>query len=202
MVDCTEGGAHQDLLSKYNVNGFPTVLFTDPDGKVVDTVGDRSAAAIKAQIERAIAAHKRAGFAAQGLDEAAAQAREAGKLLGVLFIDPASKEGLGPFNEAVFRDPKLAAFKDRFVWVQRPQRDGKKVTDEAKAFKASKAPWLVLVDPRGEGKLEKRILGSAKSPGGLDKLLQKALDKAEKAAAGTPPADEPSEAPEEGDKGE
>lgn len=193
MVDCTQGGAHQDLLSKYNVSGFPTVIFTDPDGNVVDTVRDRSAAAIKAQIERVIAGHKRAGFEVRGLDESVEQARSGQKLLGILFVDPERKEGLGPFTEAIFADPKLAGLKDRFVWVQRPLREGKKVTDEAKAFKASKAPLLVLVDPRGEGKLEKKVLGTARSPSGMEKTLQKALDKAEKASPGEPQEGAPQE---------
>lgn len=190
MVDCTEGGAHQDLLSKYNVSGFPTVIFTDPDGKVVDTMRARSPDAIKAQIEKTIQDHKRAGFAPMSVDEGAALARQGDKLLGILFLDPDSKDGLGPFSEAVFRDEKLAALKDRFQWIQRPQREGKKATEEAKSFKASKAPLLVLVDPRGEGELKKKVLGSAKSPKGLEKVLEKALEKAEKAAADQAPAEE------------
>jgi hypothetical protein len=53
MVDCDWGRKNRDVSDKYGVRGYPTVLFTDPEGKVVERLGSRDAAAVLAQIEGA-----------------------------------------------------------------------------------------------------------------------------------------------------
>lgn len=183
-VDCTKDGAHQDLMTKYAVRGFPTVIFTDPEGKQVGQMTDRSPAGLKAQIEQVIQRHKRAGFPEGTLDEAAAAAREGTKLLAVLFVEEGDSDGLTAMTAAVYGDAALEQLRGRFQWVKRPLKEAKKATPEAKSFKASKSPTLVLIDPRGEGELPKQILGTATSGKGLKAVLEKALDKAEKAEAG------------------
>lgn len=168
-------------------------MFTDPSGKQVEELGGRDAASAKAQIERVIKAHGKPTFASVGLEEGAKAAREGGKLLGVMFVDGAM-EGYAQFVEGLMSNPKLEELRGKFLWIQRPLREGKKVTDEAKSLKASKAPYLVLIDPR-EGDLPKQIVGNASSPKGMEATLKKALDKAAKAKAAAeksekPPAEE------------
>lgn len=177
-VDCTKQGP-PELMQKYGVRGYPTVIFTDPTGKQVGTLGGRDAASAKSQIEGVIKQHAKPTFAAVTLDEGAKAAREGGKLLGVMFVDP-TMEGFPQFVEGLMDDPKLEELRKKFHWIQRPLRDGKKPSDEAKSLKASKAPFLVLIDPR-EGDLTKQVVGVSGSPRGLEGVLKKALDKAAKA---------------------
>ena len=51
FVDCDWGKKNKDISDKYGVRGYPTVVFTDPDGKEVDRMKSRDAAAVTAQIE-------------------------------------------------------------------------------------------------------------------------------------------------------
>lgn len=50
-MDCDWGKKNNDVSGKYGVRGYPTVIFTDPDGKEVDRVKARDAATIVSQID-------------------------------------------------------------------------------------------------------------------------------------------------------
>jgi thioredoxin-related protein len=51
FVDCDWGKKNRDISSKYKVRGYPTVVFTDPDGNEVERLGRRDAESVAAQIE-------------------------------------------------------------------------------------------------------------------------------------------------------
>ena len=51
FVDCDWGKKNNDLSEKYGIRGYPTVIFTDPDGKEVDRLKKRDAASVTTQIE-------------------------------------------------------------------------------------------------------------------------------------------------------
>ena len=51
FVDCDWGKKNKDTSDTYGVRGYPTVVFTDPDGKEVDRMKARDAATLVAQIE-------------------------------------------------------------------------------------------------------------------------------------------------------
>lgn len=50
LVDCDWGKKNQSISGKYGVNGYPNVLFTDPNGKEVDRMSKRDARSIIKQI--------------------------------------------------------------------------------------------------------------------------------------------------------
>ena len=52
-MDCTQRGAHEDLLGRYGVRGFPTVLFVNAQGQPVNKLGRRDPASVAAQINAA-----------------------------------------------------------------------------------------------------------------------------------------------------
>ncbi len=54
-----DGDKHGDLMQKYNVKGYPTILFFDPDGKQVGQLGSRQPGAVKQQLEQIVASHAR-----------------------------------------------------------------------------------------------------------------------------------------------
>ncbi|HLF92198.1 MAG TPA: hypothetical protein VJB14_01955 [Planctomycetota bacterium] len=51
FVDCDWGKKNNDVSTKYAVRGYPTVIFTDPDGKEIARLGKRDAASVASQIE-------------------------------------------------------------------------------------------------------------------------------------------------------
>jgi len=53
FVDCDWGKKNNDISTKYAVRGYPTVIFTDPDGKETGKLGARDPAAVLSQIEEA-----------------------------------------------------------------------------------------------------------------------------------------------------
>jgi thioredoxin-related protein len=53
FVDCDWGKKNNDVSTKYGVRGYPTVVFTDPDGKEVSRLMQRDAASVIAMIEAA-----------------------------------------------------------------------------------------------------------------------------------------------------
>lgn len=180
MVDCTQGGSHQDLKTKFNVRGFPTVVFTDPDGNQVETLQGRSAQQVKAQIERVAAQHGAPTFEALSVADGLAKAREQGKPLGIVFTGTGKEEPrTNAVMEAVMAD-ELKPLRERFVWIARPLEgpDGKK-TDEAKELRARKGGTIVLLKATGEAeRLRDRVLDSITRPTRLAKDFEQALEEA------------------------
>jgi hypothetical protein len=56
-VDCDWGRKNTDVSDRYGIRGYPTVLFTDPDGKVLESLGSRNAPSVLAQIESVAGRH-------------------------------------------------------------------------------------------------------------------------------------------------
>lgn len=60
LVDCTQRGSNRDLIESYEVSGFPTVVFADPDGTKVDEfVGAEEADLVREKFERVAAEYSR-----------------------------------------------------------------------------------------------------------------------------------------------
>ena len=51
FVDCNWGKANKDLSTKYKIRGYPTVVFTDPDGNELERLGARDPESVLKQIE-------------------------------------------------------------------------------------------------------------------------------------------------------
>ena len=177
MVDCTSNPP-RDLMNKYGVKGFPTVLFLDHEGKQVQTLNGRSADAVKQQIEAVAASHTFRLFPEGSLEDAKASAKEANKLIVVAFFaeedEKLAKKHMA-LKAGLLMHPKTKELQPRMVWVKRPLEEGegkeRKVTEEAKALKVKKAPTLVVMT--AEGKVLKKITSGKK----LYKTLAKLADK-------------------------
>jgi thioredoxin-related protein len=52
FVDCDWGKKNKETSDKYAVRGYPTVIFTDPDGKELEKLGRRDADSVLAQINK------------------------------------------------------------------------------------------------------------------------------------------------------
>ena len=51
FVDCDWGKKNKDLSTQYKIRGYPTVVFTDPEGKELERLGARNADSVLKQIE-------------------------------------------------------------------------------------------------------------------------------------------------------
>lgn len=186
-VDCTnQGGPSDELAKRYNVQGFPTVLFLDSNGTKVEELGSRAAAGMRDQIARVVQAHSRPTVVASTIEEGLTLAREQGKLLAIAFVDDADAV---PLLELLLT-PAMEPMRARFHWIRRPWAGERgRATDEAKAHGARKAGTLVLFDPWAETP-ETRELKKITGFRSLRRDLEKVVEEAEKLghppAAGTP----------------
>jgi thioredoxin-related protein len=57
FVDCDWGKKNQDLSTRYKIRGYPTVVFTDPEGTEIERLSKRDAASVAAQIESVAKKH-------------------------------------------------------------------------------------------------------------------------------------------------
>jgi hypothetical protein len=164
-----DGDKDNALFGKYGVQAMPTLLFLDPDGKQVGKLGDRQPAGVKKQFEEIVSAHKRGP---KGLESATA-AFDAGKAdskpVVLLFVDakPKSemfKKGLGD-----------AAFKGMFDNVAFCEVAWAKDNEDAKKWKVTEVPRMLVIDPTdGEGKVLKTLTSNA------PKSVKAAIDEAVK----------------------
>ena len=51
LVDCNWGKANTDLSSKYKIRGYPTIIFVDKNGKVLEP-GSRRPETLAGQFEK------------------------------------------------------------------------------------------------------------------------------------------------------
>ena len=179
MADCSQRGAYPDLMKKFNITGYPTVVFTDPKGKEVARLAGRDAASVKSQIEGVIKEHSAPLFLDLSLPEARKAAAEQGKLLAVMWSADKGKDGAKcQAMQAALMADSLEAVRKQILWIKRPLKDGKKKTEEASSFGASKAPTLMILDPKVEEPKES-ILKKMTTTKGIKKDLEKLLKKAQ-----------------------
>jgi hypothetical protein len=144
FVDCDWGKKNTDLSTKYGVNGYPTVIFTDSKGKVLEPLNDRSPEGVLAQINKYAKAAPVA--APDSWDKAVDSAKKANKPVLYLFVGT-NKESAA-MEEALF-DESLDKAREGFVIVK------SKITREnadAKRFSvsATEPPILLVLDPNAE----------------------------------------------------
>ena len=166
LVDGDKDGA---LFEKYGVQAMPTLLYLDPDGKQVAKMGDRSPAGLKKQFEEIVSTHKRGP---KGLESATA-AFDAGKTDGkpvvLLFVDAKPK------SEMFKKSLGDAAFKGVFDNVAFCEVAWAKDNEDAKKWKVTEVPKMLVIDPTdGEGKVLKTLTSNA------PKTVKAAIDEAVK----------------------
>ena len=183
LVDCTKSGSNSELMSKYSVRGYPTIVFATPEGKAVGQLQGRDAQAVAMQFGQHAKKHTRTAAWAESVETAVKAAKKDTKPI-ILFVSDK-------------RNPKSTVFESFFVHTGSKEtlKDfalARKEVDKKDAMLKKlglKKVSIVLLDPTAEDPLAKpykRI--SAKSPAKFQKELQKALkkwkkDQAKKASA-------------------
>ena len=144
FVDCDWGKKNTDLSTKYSVRGYPTVIFTDSKGTLIEPLGDRSPAGMKAQIEKIAKANTKA--VPQTWDEISKAATKDGK--PVLFLFTTKGKESAALEEALF-DDSLAELREKFVIassaISRDSADAKRF-----GVSTSESPVILVLDASAE----------------------------------------------------
>lgn len=166
LVDCSERGANEALMRKYQVQGFPTVIYVDPEGKPIQEMGSRDAAAIVREIEQVSRKYPgRPSLWLPSLKTALEVAKRGRKPVAVYLADP--KTDLVALTARLLKD--LGDRKTKFLWVVEFGRP-----EALQNHGVEAAPAVVVIDPKS-GEPAARI---AVKPDDKADVLNKALDEA------------------------
>lgn len=174
FVDCDWGNKNNDLSTKFNVRGYPTVVFLDPEGAEVARLASRAPSAVASQIEEIAKKHGKASF--ESFEKAAEFAKENKKAVLALFVKPGVNSSLA----AAVADPSMKELVEKFVVFQ---SDLGKGNADAKAAGVSDSSLLILA-PDGELKKPLLKLTGRKELKEVRKQVEAALKKFEEGAAG------------------
>lgn len=137
-VDCTTQGAHQDLIAKYGVPGYPTMIYVDPSGKAIGQMRSLDASAFVRDFE-ALAKE----FPGKG-------SLWAGSLASALDLGRKKKRPvavyLSPPGEDLEKLPKAVGDRrNKAFWVLLPANE-----ETLRQYGVEAGPALVLLDPKLE----------------------------------------------------
>jgi hypothetical protein len=164
-VDCTSRESFSDLKSKYDVKGYPTVLYLDPEGKQIREMGSREASAVTGEINSV--ARKFPGrptFWMNSMKSAATMAKAAKKKVAVYV----AKEDADPIKVTQALIKNLADRRTKLAWTWE--------LGTAKALEGRQlesAPAVVIYSV-GEKETDLTMLG--KVQGDDPKLLNEGID--------------------------
>jgi hypothetical protein len=162
-VDCDWGNKNKDLMTKYDVVGYPTVVLCDPQGKYIVTAETRDAEKLAKGLQLlgdnvgAKAPPPVSILIANDYEKARAEARRMKKPLVVYFAD--GSPACVTVNESLM-DPSL-----RGIWpkVVTSKFEFVKGSADCNRFGVTRAPTILVLDssfPRPEEKPLARIEGS------------------------------------------
>jgi len=167
-LDCTKKGDNTELMARYKVQGFPTILYVDPDGTVLREMESRDASGIVKDIEVVVGkVTPRTTLWQPTVAAAKETGRKNKKPVAVYLVDP--KVDLLKVNARLAKD--LGDRKTKFVWVL---DSGQPAT--LKKYEAEAPATVVVIDSKTD-EVVSRI--PFKDDDKAD-LLNKALDDAAK----------------------
>lgn len=171
LVDCSKKGSHDDLMQKYEVRGYPTILFVDARGETIRELDNREANAVKKQIETVAAKHRavRAPFWQNSRKGALLSGRLARKPVAVYLA--AARTDPGKLTPKLSKDLGDRAKKLLFTYEEG--------TEEAvKAWGLEAAPAVIVLDPGAEDPAASPVAKIPFKEDDKPEVLNKALDEA------------------------
>jgi len=178
ILECPDEKAHEELRSRFGVDGFPAAAFADPEGKPLGEISDLEADAVAGQIAKVAKRHPgRTVLWARSQEAAIATARAAEKPLAVYFHD-----GKQDLIEAQERVRKLTGSTraDKFTWIEIAATNEDKDPWKVK-YEYYDLPSVVILDPRPDDAM-KRVLSlfeiySKTKPAKIQEKVDRALKK-------------------------
>lgn len=136
-VDCEWGKSYRSLTDKYGIRGYPTVVFTNPEGEEVASLIGRSASAVRTQIDEVAAKHTVVITFHPSWEKALQVAKKEKKPILFLFC---TGDAIGKFLEGAIADSSNKKLRSRFVLAK-----SKPDTADAEKFKVAKTRTSVLL---------------------------------------------------------
>ena len=166
-VDCTKKGEQTELLTRYKVQGFPTILYLDPEGNLIREMDSRDASGIIKDIDVVVGkVPPRATLWQPSVTVAKEGAKKVRKPVAIYLVDP--KSDLAKMNAKLMKE--LGDRKTKFLWVL---ESGQAAV--LKKYDVEAAPTVVVVDPRTDEALARIALKDDDKPDVLNKALDEAL---------------------------
>ena len=164
-VDCTTKEQNQELQKEYRIQGYPTVLYLDPTGKLIKEMGSREASAITGEIGGVAKKFPgRLTFWNNSVKSAATVAKASKKLVAVYVAG--EDADFGKIHASLSKN--LADRKTKLVWTYE--------NGTAKAHGLETAPGVVIYEV-GEKVTDLKMLGKVTIQKGDDpKLLNDGID--------------------------
>jgi thiol-disulfide isomerase/thioredoxin len=166
-VDCTKKGEQTELLNRYKVQAYPTILYVDPDGNPLREMENRDASAIIKDID--VVASKvasRPTFWQPSLAAAKEAGKKGRKPVAIYLVDP--KADLVKINAKLTKD--LGDRKGKFLWVLESGQSAM-----LKKYEVDAPSTLVAIDPRSDEVLSRIPVKEDDKPEALNKALDDAL---------------------------
>jgi hypothetical protein len=172
LVDCSKNGQNGDLQTKYKVEGYPTVVYVDPEGKLIKEMGSREAASIVKEIEGLAAKYPGRPTMWQSSRKVALEAGKKAKKPVAIYL-AGDKEDTAKLTTKLMKD--LSERKTRFLWVLETATE-----ETLKEFGVEAASTVVILNPSLEDPLKEPVAKIAVKAEDKVDVLNKALDEAVK----------------------
>lgn len=166
LVDCSNKGSHEDLMKKYAVQGYPTVVYADPEGKKTGEMNSRDAGPIVNEIQGI--AKKFPGRPSIWQNSAAGCAEMAKRSKKPIAVYVA-EDGADLLKLALKLQKDLGDRRTKFLWVMEHAT--------AKDRGLEDPSGVIVLDP---SKLEEPAEKIGVQSGDKPEVLNKALDEAAK----------------------
>lgn len=164
FIECDWGKQNADVADHFKVKGYPTVIFCEPDLKIIGTLNARDPASVAKQMlevagkfnSKPEAAPKPLELKAYSIPDALAAAAQT-KRRALLFFRDESPGSLSVI--AALADPAMQEVLTRYVLGTEPFTKGAGLSA---TWEVTRAPTLLVVDPvqKGNAKVLARIEGS------------------------------------------
>ena len=165
-IDCTKKGDNTELTARYKVQGFPTILYVDPEGNVLREMESRDATALVKDIDVVVAkVAPRTTMWQPSVAPAKEAAKKAKKPLAIYLADP--KADLVKAAAKLNKD--LGDRKTRFAWLL---ESGQPAT--LKKYEVETPSIVIVVDPRTDDVLARIPVRDDDKPEALNKALDDA----------------------------
>lgn len=165
-LDCTKKGDNTELMTRYKVQGFPTILYVDPDGGVLREMESRDAAAVVKDIDVVVAkVAPRTTLWQPSVAIAKETAKKGKKPLAIYLADP--KADLVKAAAKLGRD--LGDRKTKFAWILESGQHA-----ALKKYDVETPSMVIVVDPRTDDVLAKIPVKEDDKPDALNKALDDA----------------------------
>ncbi len=172
LVDCSANGQNEELKTKYKVQGFPTVVYVDPDGKQIKEMGSREGGAITKEIEGLAAKYPgKPTMWAPSRKIALEAAKKAKKPVAIYLAD--EKDDLIKLTAKLTKD--LGDRKTKFAWVLETAKEA-----TLKELGVESAPAVVVLNPAVDEPTKEPVAKIAIKEDDKADVLNKALDEAVK----------------------